>query len=242
MRGRCGLFCWVVVIGSVPPMGPAQAAAVMESHSSRISRGAELARALEQSNPALPAPGARVLELSIQAYERARAEHRVKHPRLTVIDYSLPSTTKRLWVIDLEQKRILFHELVAHGKGSGVDQAESFSNLPGSRQSSLGLFVTGETYRGGNGYSLRLDGLEAGVNDKARARDIVIHGASYVSPEFAARQGRLGRSWGCPALRPQVAGRIIDAIKDGGAIFAYHPHRDSLERGARSVRRSRSAS
>jgi hypothetical protein len=216
------------VIGSGPLTYPTRAAAAVEAPSFRISGAAELVRALEQSNPAVPSPGARVLELSMQAYERARAEHRVKHPRLTVIDYSLPSTTKRLWVIDLEQKRILFHELVAHGKGSGVDRAESFSNVPGSLQSSLGLFVTGETYRGGHGYSLRLDGLEAGVNDKARARDIVIHSASYVSPDFAVRHGRLGRSWGCPALRPEVTGRVIDAIKEGGAIFAFHAQPDSL--------------
>jgi len=188
----------------------------------------ELVQALERAIPQTMLPERNVLELALRAYGRARIEHRIRHQRLTVIDYSLPSTAKRLWVVDLEKQKVLFHEWVAHGRNSGENEADSFSNALGTHMSSLGLFVTGETYLGGHGYSLRLDGLEAGLNDRARARDIVVHGASYVSPEFAARHGRLGRSWGCPALRPAVARPIIDAIKDGGAVFAYYPNRERV--------------
>jgi hypothetical protein len=148
--------------------------------------------------------------------------------RLTVIDYSRPSTERRLWVFDLETGALIFHELVAHGRGSGEDQATRFSNRDGSHQTSLGLFRTGETYNGGNGYSLRLHGLEPGINDLALARTIVIHGAPYVSAEFARRQGRLGRSWGCPALELRRARPVIDEIRDGSLLFAYYPQREWL--------------
>ncbi len=150
--------------------------------------------------------------------------------RLAVIDYSLPSTEPRLWVFELEPRpRLLFVEHVAHGRGSGEDRAESFSNLEGSHQSSLGLFRTAETYDGANGYSLRLDGLEPGINDRARERAIVMHGADYVDPELARQQGRLGRSFGCPALRRDVARQVIDALREGQLLFAYYPDRDWLE-------------
>jgi len=140
---------------------------------------------------------------------------------LTLIDYSLPSTEPRLWVLDLAHGRVLFHELVAHGAGSGDNYATRFSNTDESRQSSLGLFLTGGTYEGGNGYSLRLNGLDPGVNDRAEQRKIVIHGAWYVSADHAQRYGRLGRSWGCPALPEASARGVIDAIKDGTFVFAY---------------------
>jgi hypothetical protein len=145
-----------------------------------------------------------------------------------VIDYSKPSTAKRLWVFDLRSRALLYEELVAHGRGSGDDFATAFSNDPQSHQSSLGLFETAETYSGKNGYSLRLKGLDPGFNDKALARAIVIHGAPYVSQEFARSRGRLGRSWGCPALREPVAHEIIDRIKGNGLLFAYYPDRKWL--------------
>jgi hypothetical protein len=140
---------------------------------------------------------------------------------LTVIDYSLPSTERRLWVLDLKHGEVLFHELVAHGRGSGDNYATRFSNLNDSHQTSLGLFKTGGTYTGGNGYSLVLKGLDAGVNDLAETRHIVMHGAWYVSPEQVRQQGRLGRSWGCPALSQEMAPRVIDTIKGGTFVFSY---------------------
>ncbi len=142
---------------------------------------------------------------------------------LTVIDYSKPSTDKRLWVVDLATHALLYEELVAHGQGSGANVATTFSDEPNTHRSSLGLFVAEDTYVGHNGYSLRLDGLDRGFNDRARARAIVIHGARYVSAEFAHTQGRLGRSWGCPAVREAVARELIDHIKGGGLVFAYYP-------------------
>jgi len=142
---------------------------------------------------------------------------------LTLIDYRIPSTQKRLWVIDLVSGRVIYHEHVAHGRNSGENYARHFSNTEGSNQSSLGLYLTQETYVGGNGYSLRLNGLEPGINDMARKRAIVMHGAPYVNPDMASRQGRLGRSLGCPALRGIVAGPIINKIKQGNFLYAYYP-------------------
>lgn len=166
----------------------------------------------------------RVLSLALEARDCAAAQlGSAPSPRLAVIDYSLPSTKPRLWVFDLAQHSLLFHEYVAHGQGTGENLAHSFSNLDGSHASSLGLFRTGQTYQGHNGYSLRMEGLEPGVNDAAMAREIVMHGAAYVNPDMARQQGRLGRSWGCPALRPQVAPAVIDSLKNGQMIFAYYP-------------------
>ena len=142
---------------------------------------------------------------------------------LTVIDYSKPSTEKRLWVYDLSRRSLLYEELVAHGQGSGANLPTAFSNTPESRQSSLGLFVTEGTYIGQNGYSLRLNGLDRGFNDLARERAIVMHGAPYVNAAVASAQGRLGRSWGCPALREAIATELIDRVKGGSLVFAYYP-------------------
>jgi len=142
---------------------------------------------------------------------------------LTVIDYSKPSSERRLWVFDLKAKELVYEELVAHGQGSGANMATQFSNEDESHQTSLGLFVTRDTYVGKNGYSLRLDGLDRGVNDRARDRAIVMHGAPYVSEQFVKANGRLGRSWGCPAIGAGVAKQMIDRVKGGGLVFAYYP-------------------
>lgn len=149
--------------------------------------------------------------------------------RLAVIDYSLPSTQRRLWVFDLSREALLYSEHVAHGRNTGENLAARFSNVEGSLQSSLGLFRTAETYVGENGYSMRMDGLEPGINDLARPRAIVMHGAWYVDPLQALRQGRLGRSLGCPAVRPQVAREVIDTLKQGQLLFAYYPDRRWLD-------------
>ena len=141
--------------------------------------------------------------------------------RLAVIDYSRPSTERRLWVFDMSQERLLHREYVAHGSGSGDNFAKRFSNIEGSYQTSLGLFRTAETYMGKNGYSLRMDGLDPGFNDNARPRAIVMHGAWYANPDMIRTQGRLGRSQGCPALREQVAKVVIDELKQRNLIFAY---------------------
>ena len=151
--------------------------------------------------------------------------------RLAVIDYSRPSTAKRMWVFDMAREKLLHHEHVAHGSGSGQNMATRFSNVEGSHATSLGLFRTAETYMGGNGYSLRMDGLDPGFNDNARMRAIVIHGAWYANPDMIAKQGRLGRSQGCPALREQVAKVVIDDLKQRQLVFSYADDAEWLKRG-----------
>lgn len=140
---------------------------------------------------------------------------------LTIIDFSIPSTDDRLWVIDMEKLEVRHQSLVAHGRNSGENLAENFSNQHSSYMSSLGFYLTGETYQGNHGYSLRLDGLEKGINDQARSRAIVIHGADYVNKQFIANTGRLGRSLGCPALPMGTHEDIINLIKDKSPIFIY---------------------
>lgn len=140
---------------------------------------------------------------------------------LTIIDFSKPSTEERFFVLDLQKRKLLFSSLVAHGKNSGWDLPNEFSNRSGSLKSSLGFFLTAGTYYGKHGYSLKLKGLESSINDKAEDRAIVIHKARYVSEEFIKKYGRLGRSWGCPALPVTSAGKIIDEIKNGTCLFIY---------------------
>jgi hypothetical protein len=164
----------------------------------------------------------KVLAKALDAVSAARARGvSGKSDRLTIIDYSLPSTQPRLWVLDLAKGKVLFHELVAHGAGSGDKFATRFSNVNDSRATSLGLFLTADTYEGGNGYSLKLKGLDTGINDMAEARHIVMHGAWYVSEDHARQFGMIGRSWGCPALSQDVAPAVIDVIKGGSFVYAY---------------------
>ncbi len=175
-----------------------------------------------------------VLELALEAYEQAEERGFVRREVLTIIDYEVPSYQQRLWVIDMKVGRVVHQEWVAHGmgkpRGSGgtMEEALSFSNDKGTLKSSLGLFVTAETYYGRHGYSLKLDGLEEGVNDNARERLIVLHGAHYVS-EGRADDRLIGRSWGCPAVRPGIANIIINAIKEGSVMWIYYPHDEWLE-------------
>lgn len=191
--------------------------------------GTNTSRHAEWRTTDLAGLSAEVFDLGLDAAECAERSGDVGDvPTLTVIDYSRPSTEKRLWVFDLRTRKLLYRELVAHGEGSGGNLATRFSNEHDTHQSSLGLFLTGDTYVGLNGYSLRLTGLDKGVNDRALERSIVMHGAAYVSAEFARTHGRIGRSWGCPALRDAVARKVIDRVKGGGLLFVYYPDRDWL--------------
>ena len=190
----------------------------------------ELVASLQSQAPALRQ---NVLRLALESAACAEMRHLVKRSDVvTVIDYSLPSTEPRLFVFDLASRKLLFCELVAHGKNSGNVVPTSFSNEPGSLASSIGLFVTEEPYVGSNGKSLKLRGLEPGVNDLASERAIVLHGAYYVSDEAVRVLGRLGRSSGCPAVRVEVAEELIDAVKGGSAIFAYYPQESWLSASA----------
>lgn len=172
--------------------------------------------------------GANVLQVGLTAYQNARARGLDSRKMLTIIDYSQPSTAKRMWVIDLARQRVLFNTLVAHGKNSGDNYATNFSNSPSSEESSLGVFLTGNTYSGKHGISMRLLGLERGFNSNAYARAIVMHSADYVSEGGIFSRGRIGRSWGCPALDPRVEPKIVNTIKDGTLIVAYYPSHDWL--------------
>jgi hypothetical protein len=164
-----------------------------------------------------------VFETALGAAQCAVRSGEANPSTLTIIDYSRPSTDKRFWVYDLRSRELLYEELVAHGQGSGDRMASRFSNEPETHSTSLGLFVTADAYQGRNGYSLRLDGLDRGFNDRARERAIVMHGAPYVSLDFVRAHGRLGRSWGCPALGDAVAREVIDRIKEGDLVLAYYP-------------------
>jgi len=148
---------------------------------------------------------------------------------LTIIDFTKPSYKERMFVLNLGKNTVLFESLVAHGKNSGQNYAASFSNRVHSLKSSPGFYSTAETYRGKHGYSLRLDGLEEGINDKARERAIVIHGANYVSNDFIERTGHLGRSWGCPALPEEISNDVIDLIKEGSCLYIHTSNSSYLE-------------
>jgi hypothetical protein len=185
---------------------------------------AESRRGAPGAENATSAIDPRVLRLALNAAGCAVSRRAVDDPTtLTIIDYSKPSTEPRLWVLDLSRRTVLYEELVAHGQGSGGNLATAFSNVPDSHQTSLGLFVTDTTYVGRNGYSLRLDGLDRGFNDRARERAIVMHGAPYVNGTIGKTLGRLGRSHGCPAVSDAVAHKLIDRIKGGNLVFAYYP-------------------
>jgi len=185
-----------------------------------------LAAALRQAAPGVK-PAA--LQAALAAMDCAQQAGMAPVERLALIDYSLPSTSKRLWVFDLRRRRLLFRELVAHGRNSGDNLPTRFSNEPDSLTSSLGLFRTLEPYDGHNGYSLRMDGLEPGINDRAYQRALVIHGATYVDARLARRQGRIGRSWGCPAVRAGIARELIDTLKGGQLLFAWYPDQAWLQ-------------
>jgi hypothetical protein len=160
-----------------------------------------------------------IFNIAVSGYQRM--DNQNKKNILSIIDFSKPSTDKRFFVIDLMNKKLIYKCLVAHGRNSGENIADSFSNQAESLKSSLGFYITKETYTGENGYSLRLDGLEKGINDNARVREIVIHGAEYVSEKFIKKYGRLGRSWGCPALPLELSKEIIDKISDGSCLFIF---------------------
>jgi hypothetical protein len=184
---------------------------------------AEASTLAQRLADAAPELDAAVLERAVAAMTCAVRHGAGAAQRLAVIDYSLPSSQARLWLFDLDSSTLLLRDLVAHGQGSGDKLPTAFSNVEGSHQSSIGLFRTQESYVGQNGYSLRMDGLEDGVNDQARQRAIVIHAADYVAESWIEQHGRIGRSHGCPAVRPEVAGMVIDSLKGGQFLFAHYP-------------------
>ena len=176
---------------------------------------------------------AEVLETALKGFNKLADEGKItREDKLTIVDFSQPSNQKRLYVIDLQRKRLLFQSLVAHGRGTGELWAKSFSNQASSYKSAPGFYKTEETYTGHNGYSLRLDGLEKGINDNARNRAIVMHGAPYANESTIGVLGFLGRSQGCPAVPLSLYKPIINTIKDGTCLFIYTPDQSYLSQSA----------
>ncbi len=170
---------------------------------------------------------------AIIGYNKLQQSGKLKNDEtLTIIDFSLPSTAKRLFVIDIKLGTILFNTLVSHGKNSGKAIASQFSNTPNSFKSSLGFYITSNTYIGKHGLSLRLEGEEKGINDNALNRGIVMHCADYVNENLINSQGYIGRSEGCPALPPLQHKAIINTIKDGSCLFIYSPAKQYLAKSA----------
>lgn len=169
---------------------------------------------------------------AIIGYEKLKQQGKIKNETLTIIDFSLSSTEKRLWVLDMNKNKVLFNTVVAHGRNTGLEYATRFSNTNNSNQSSLGFYITDATYYGKNGLSLFLDGQEPGINDNARKRYVVFHGAKYANPDFVKRNGRLGRSLGCPAVPTAVNSAIINKIKHKSCLFIYHPSQKYIQKSA----------
>lgn len=181
---------------------------------------------LEGSKPAFD-----IYEKGIIGYYNLLAEGKsISNSKLTLIDFRLSSNKKRMWVIDLMTNKVLYYRLVAHGKNTGEEFAKNFSNVKNSNKSSVGFYLTGENYYGKHGLSLRLDGMEPGFNDKARDRAIVMHSAAYVSKDFSKNMGRLGRSFGCPAIAMKDHKEIIKGLAERSLLFIYYPLDDYLTR------------
>jgi len=170
-----------------------------------------------------------VFDLALKGMEKLLTLNKLQANILSIADFSKPSTFKRLYVIDLDQSTLLFNTFVAHGRNTGTEWAQQFSNKPKSKKSSLGFFVTGNTYKGSNGYSLKLMGMEKGFNSNAYQRAIVVHGANYVGEKNIQELGYLGRSQGCPAVMPEISAPLINTIKDGTCFFIYHPSPNYLQ-------------
>lgn len=166
-------------------------------------------------------PEKSVFVRAAKGYNQLLATGRLKQSILCIANFNVSANQKRLWIVDVHHKKVLYHSLVSHGKGSGQEYARKFSNDVGSHQSSLGFYITGDTYTGAHGLSLYLDGMEDGINSNARQRAVVIHGASYVSTSFIKKYGRLGRSHGCPALPVSSCEEMIKTIKGGAALYIH---------------------
>lgn len=163
-----------------------------------------------------------VLKLALNGYQWAENQGKVKNNKyLTVIDFTMRSNLKRMWIINMNTDKVVMNTLVANGKGSGLNNGTRFSNRPGSLESSLGIYVTGVHYYGNDGLSLHVHGLQAGINTNAYSRTIEFHGAWYVSPTFAKEHGRVGRSWGCFALDKAILPKVVKTIENGTVVFAY---------------------
>lgn len=191
------------------------------TESTFTTKAEKIYNSLHSNNLALPKMES--FTKALKGFYALKANGTIKKDILTIVDFTLSSNTKRLWIIDMTTQTVLYNSLVAHGRNTGEEFANDFSNAGSSFKSSLGFYATGEVYHGKHGMSLRLDGLEKGINDNARSRAVVVHGADYVAEDFIKVHGRLGRSQGCPALPVGITKEIINVIKDKSCLFIYHP-------------------
>src|SRR6218665_189435 len=194
------------------------------AETSSASRYASIYNELDANSFTLP--NFNCFTLAMNGFQKLKERGIIQKNILTLVDFSLSSNKKRLWVIDLDRGKVLFQTLVAHGRNTGEEFASNFSNKAESYQSSIGFYATGEIYNGKHGLSLKLDGLEKGLNDKTRDRAVVIHGADYVSESFIRQNKRLGRSQGCPAIPVEMNEKIISVIKNKSCLFLYHPSKN----------------
>lgn len=221
MKIKTLLFFAIIVFSSFAPNRPKKQY-FKNAVALSLSRSIVSAyNSLDSNNYKLPNFDA--FSLALEGFYNLKENGIIKKDVLTIIDYSLSSKVKRMWIIDLTENKIIMNSLVSHGKKSGEDYANDFSNLNESNKSSLGFFATGEVYQGKHGLSLKLDGLQEGINDNARQRSIVVHGAEYVSEDFIKNHNRLGKSQGCPAVPVELSKKIIQIIKDKSCLFIYHP-------------------
>lgn len=195
-----------------------------KSEAELITEKYELFVSKNETMPTLPA-----FSNAMIGFSKLAETNKIEKQLLTIVDFNLPSTDKRMWILDLNTNKVLYNTYVSHGRNTGGLMAENFSNIPESFQSSLGFYITGETYHGGNGYSLRIDGMEKGINDNARKRAIVIHGAEYATENFMKKIGRLGRSYGCPAIPTELTNEVIDLIKGKSVLFLYQDNANYME-------------
>jgi hypothetical protein len=195
---------------------------------SNLNPNADLNTEVQHLSQKAPDLDKKALKLALTAYQKATISGETKKPILTVIDYSKPSSEQRLWVFDVIHEKLLLNTHVAHGKNSGGTTPTHFSNQNESKETSLGTYVTQDTYIGSHGYSLNIKGLEKGINDHAYARRVVIHGANYVEPDFIKSAGHAGRSWGCLAVAQTLSKSFINLVKDGSIVFAYYPDKQYI--------------
>jgi hypothetical protein len=215
------LFLFIGPLASSTGNGVKISSAVIEDSSNKVEEVAAVS-VYETLNLGAKGLSRDAFDYAIKGFEKLKAKGKLdKANILTIIDFSLPSNKKRLFVIDVNSGKLLFNSYVAHGQNSGKAMAESFSNVNESLQSSIGFFITSGTYTGKNGFSMYLNGMEKGFNDNAYSRSIVMHGADYATAGFVQARGFLGRSWGCPAVPPELNKPIIDKIKGGSCLFIY---------------------
>lgn len=199
----------------------------MNASLSAEAKAENLYNSLDANN--LTLPKLESFKNALKGFYALQTKGKIQKNILTLIDFSLSSNAKRLWIIDLTTNTVLYNSLVAHGRNTGNEFAKAFSNAAESYKSSLGFYATGEVYQGKHGLSLRLDGLERGVNDNARSRAVVMHGADYVAESFIKNNTRLGRSLGCPAIPMNMTKEIINTIKDKSCLYIYHPSLDTTK-------------